>query len=148
MLYEGFKTKVVAMCPTINRIVRHQDWCKARVYIISISILPGNILDCEENRHMHQKRDHVHIHRINRITRLCIWHISLLDTATETYKVKLRNWSETLQKLDFMLKRQTQNNAKQLSNGRPIQTRRTRHIRGNIVHTRGSQIDKRWKHRG
>ena len=27
------------------------DWCKTRVYIISISILPGNRLDYEENKH-------------------------------------------------------------------------------------------------
>ena len=44
--------------------------------------------------------------------------------------------------------RQNKNNAKQLSNSRPSQTRRTRHRRRNRVHIPGSQSDKRWKHRG
>ena len=68
------------------------------MYIISISILPGNILDYEENRHRRQKRDHMDIHRM-------IAH-SHRDIQSKTEKL-VRNAAKVGQQ------RQNKNNAKQ-----------------------------------
>ena len=140
------------MWPTLNRKRWHQDWCKARVYTnLQCSVLPGNILDYEENRH---RRDHMYIHRITRRPRLFADDIIIISACTQsqrrTHTVKLRNWSVTQRKLDFMstktkpkqcettVKQQTQSDSKNKTYCR----------RCKRVHILGRQSVKIWRHRG
>ena len=119
------------------------------MYIIYIYILPGNILDYEENLRSRQQRDQMDIPMIIRRPILCRCLISAdtplhkhTKTNRETGQKCSKNWTSYQQ-------RQNKNNAKQLTNSRPSHTRRARHSRSNIFNIHWNhQSDADWKHRG